>query len=297
MSVSAIGWAIEQQVSDPSVKLTLILLANCMNAETGKCCPSLKYLAAKCGQSERTVQRNLQRLEDGGLIERTPSFDKKGRQTSNAYKIADGGQKADTDVVGRASRASGEGDTRVRGEGDAGVSPIRGTGSKEPEKEPEGGNKGERPPESPADISILPRVLEQSESPAAPQSPVGHESYKIAADQPQRPDKGRSSRAPTKLPIPADLDLSEEMLTFAEERGWDRARSAGEFEHFKAYYTADGRLSADWSATWKNWVLRGLRFDDDQRQKARSGRATGPTTMVDTLLAHAVGVARQGYVQ
>jgi hypothetical protein len=105
MSLSAIRWAIEQQVSDPSAKLTLILLANCMHAETGKCCPSLKYLAAKSGQSERTVQRNLQRLVDEGFIERIPVFDGTGRQRSNDYKLAYGRQEVDTDVRARATRA------------------------------------------------------------------------------------------------------------------------------------------------------------------------------------------------
>jgi hypothetical protein len=99
------------------------------------------------------------------------------------------------------------------------------------------------------------------------------------------------------LPIPADLDLNEEMLAFAMERGWDRARCEGEFEHFKAYYADKGKLSADWSAGWKSWVLRGLRFDEKDRQEERTGRGTGPTAMVDSLLAHAADVARRGYVQ
>jgi hypothetical protein len=295
MSVSAIGWAIEQEVSDPSVKLTLILLANCMNAETGKCCPSLKYLASRCGQSERTVQRNLQRLVDEGLIQCLPQFGRTGRQCPNEYKLAC--RRGDTGVRGRASWASGVGDTGVVGEGDAGVTPLRGTGSREPEKEPEGGNERERPPESPADILISPPVPKQPESPAAPQSLAGYESYKPAADQPQRPNKGRSRRATIPLPIPADLELNEGMLKFAEERGWDRARCEGEFEHFKAYYAGNGKLFADWSAAWHNWVVRGLRFDERERQRARSDRATGATAMVDSLLAHAADVARRGYVQ
>ena len=94
------------------------------------------------------------------------------------------------------------------------------------------------------------------------------------------------------MPIPDDLELGEEMLTFAEERGWDRARCEGEFESFKVYYTHCGKPSANWSAAWKNWVLRGLRFDERERQRARSDRATGATAMVDSLLAHAAGVAR-----
>jgi hypothetical protein len=295
MSISAIGWAIEQEVSDPSVKLTLILLANCMNAETCRCCPSLKYLARKCGQSERTVQRNLQRLADEGLIERIPRFDATGRQSSNDYKLADGRQEVDTDVRVRATRMSGAGDTHVRGADDAGVAPIRGTGNREPGRETEEENKGERPPESPADILFSPRAFEQPEAPSAPQSLAGRESYEVAAE-PQLSNKGRTYRAPAKMPIPGDLKLGEEMLTFAEERGWDRGRCEGEFEHFKAYYAANGKPSADWPATWRNWVLRGLRFDRKEGQDNRAGGfSSRPTAMVDTLLAHAAEVAKSGY--
>jgi hypothetical protein len=97
--------------------------------------------------------------------------------------------------------------------------------------------------------------------------------------------------------LPSDLELAEEMAAYAEERGWDRARAEGEFEAFRAYYTANGKLAADWAAAWRNWVLRGLRFDSQERQKASSRRATGPTAMADALLAHAANVGRRGYVQ
>jgi hypothetical protein len=117
------------------------------------------------------------------------------------------------------------------------------------------------------------------------------ESYETTATQLLPPKKGRV-RATL---IPADLELDEEMHAYAVERGWDRARCEGEFEHFKNYYAAEGRLSADWSAGWRNWVLRGLRFDERERQRAQSDRATGPTAMVDSLLAHAAGIAREGF--
>jgi hypothetical protein len=184
------------------------------------------------------------------------------------------------------------GDTRVGREGDAHVAPKRGTGSKEPEREPEVGNKRGRPPERPADISISPEAAAQPESPAALQSSAD---YQTAAEQPHSRNIGTPRRAPAKIRIPADLDLGEEMLTFGNERGWDRARCEGEFEQFKAYYADNGKLSADWSAGWRNWVLRGLRFDERERQRAQSDRATGPTAMVDSLLAHAAGIAREGF--
>jgi hypothetical protein len=297
MSVFAIGWAIDQEVSDPSVKLTLILLANCMNAETGKCCPSLKYLAKKCGQSERTVQRHLQRLVDEGKVERTHRFHGTGRQGANDYslKVPDKSPRREGDpgVRGRATRAPGKGDTGVGGEVDIGVTLKREPERVEPERESERGTERGRPPENPADFLVAPATLAQPES-AAVQFSSPQESYETTTTQPPPSKKGRVRETRTKMPIPADLELSGEMLAFAEERGWDRARCQGEFEQFKNYYAAEGKLLADWSAAWRNWVLRGLRFDYQERG---SGRATGPTAMVDTLLAHAANVERQGYAQ
>jgi hypothetical protein len=300
MSVFAIGWAIDQEVSDPSVKLTLILLANCMNDVTGKCCPGLRYLAERCGQSERTVQRNLQRLVDEGKVERRPRFHGTGRQGVNDYSLKMPAKsplrEGDAGVWGRATRASGKGGTGVGGEGDVGVTPKREPERVEPERESERGTERGRPPENPTDFLVAPATLAQPES-GAVQFSSPQESYETTATQPPPSKKGRVRETRTKMPIPADLELDEEMHAYAVERGWDRARCEGEFEHFKNYYAAEGKLLADWSAGWRNWVLRGLRFNEKERQEKRSRRATGPTAMVDTLLAHAARVAGQEYAQ
>jgi Helix-turn-helix domain len=129
MSISAIRWAIDQEISDPSVKLTLILLANCMNSETGKCCPSLRHLAKKGGQSQRTVQRHLRQLMAESLISVTPASDSSGRQRSNDYSLnLKGTSKSarregvdSNDGVSRASRM--EGVAGAGGAGSGGASP------------------------------------------------------------------------------------------------------------------------------------------------------------------------------
>jgi Helix-turn-helix domain len=327
MSISAIRWAIDQEISDPSVKLTLILLANCMNSETGKCHPSLRYLAEKCGQSERTVQRHLRQLMSERLISVTPRSDFTGRQRSNDYSLDLKGtsKSARRDGVGLndgVSRASGtEGVADARGArsrgatpdvdegvtdavdlGDAGDTPYM---NQKEELEEIIRRKKERaraddspdgfivsPAQSEADISADPdttsRPQSSAETETAPEPPVPEESIGRRAWR-----GGRSG--PMSIPIPADLELSAHMLAFADERGWDCVRCEHEFELFKAYYGGNGDLAVDWGARWRSWVLRGLKFDDKERREAR-GRTTG-ATMADTLLAHAAAVARQGSVQ
>jgi hypothetical protein len=264
-----------------------------MNAETGKCCPSLKYLAKKCGQSERTVQRHLQRLVDEGKVERTPRFYGAGSQGANDYslKVTDKSarREGDAGVWGRATRASWKGDTGVGGEGDVGVTLKREPEKVEPERESERGSKRERAPENPTEFLESPATLAQPES-AAVQFSAPQESYETTATQ-LTPSKKGPVRA---TPIPANLELDEEMLAFGEKHGWDHQRCEHEFAHCKAWCMDKGRLSADWRAAWRNWVMRGLQFDEKARQENRAGRATGPTAMVDTLLAHAADVARQG---
>jgi Helix-turn-helix domain len=322
MSISAIRWAIDQEISDPSVKLTLILLANCMNSETGKCCPSLRYLAEKCCQSERTVQRHLRDLVTDGFIAVTCRVDPSGRQQSNAYNLNlnGNGKSARRDGVGPEdgmSRASGwEG---VAGAGGAGARAAVGDVDKGVTDDVDEGVTGDAPymnqkeePEertkrkegreharSPAGFTVSPAEPEPA-IPAEPDSIVRPRpsAERESARQSLAPEesRGRAARqggrpGPLSIPIPADLELDPQMLAFAEERGWDWGRCEREFQQFQAYYAAKGQLSADWGASWKSWVLRGLKFDDKERREAR-GRSSG-ATMADTLLAHAATVARQ----
>jgi Helix-turn-helix domain len=327
MSISAIRWAIDQEISDPSAKLTLILLANCMNSETGKCCPSLRHLAKKGGQSQRTVQRHLRQLMAESLISVTPASDSSGRQRSNDYSLnlkgtSKSARREGVDSNDGVSRSSGvEGVAGAGGAGSGGASPdvdqgvtdavdVGDTGdtpNMNQKEEPEEiiRRKKERaraddiadgfivsPAQSEADISANPDSTNGSQSPAegefAPKTPAPEESHGRAA--------GRGGRhGPAPIPIPADLELSADMLAFADERGWDCVRCEHEFELFKAYYGGNGDLAVDWGARWRSWVLRGLKFDEKERREGR-GRTTG-ATMADTLLAHAAAVARQGGVQ
>ena len=86
MSIRMISAAIDLDLS-PSDKLILILLANNANDETGDCFPSQSYLAKRSGLARGTVNRIINRLEDGGFIEVRPQYRDDGGRRSNRYRL------------------------------------------------------------------------------------------------------------------------------------------------------------------------------------------------------------------
>ena len=88
MSFVASAWAIScEAVQTPHQRLVLIILADCHNAETGRCDPSIAFLAKRCLISRRSVERCLSQLEGLGLISREKRFEGGVGQTSNAYRL------------------------------------------------------------------------------------------------------------------------------------------------------------------------------------------------------------------
>jgi len=71
MSFEAAAWAIKQRPESPTEKLILIALADCMNSETGRCFPSVDFLAEAALCSKRTAQRAIKSLESQGFINRS----------------------------------------------------------------------------------------------------------------------------------------------------------------------------------------------------------------------------------
>ena len=86
MSVQAIAWAIEQELT-PGAKLTLILLANRADEE-GHCWSSQERLAQDGGQGVSTVRRHLFDLEAAGLIERTRRRRRDGTWSSDDIRLS-----------------------------------------------------------------------------------------------------------------------------------------------------------------------------------------------------------------
>ena len=81
MSAEATFWAWNQEVTS-TLKLTLLALSNCHNESTGRCDPSIIYVASRTGLNKKTVQKNLVELEKLGLINR---ISRTG--TSTSYNI------------------------------------------------------------------------------------------------------------------------------------------------------------------------------------------------------------------
>ncbi len=67
MSAKATFWAWEQRVSSSS-KLVLLCLADCHNADSGQCNPSVTYISDKTGLNRKTVMIAVQNLFEMGLI-------------------------------------------------------------------------------------------------------------------------------------------------------------------------------------------------------------------------------------
>lgn len=112
MSIRAVSWALEYELSDPIAKLVLIGIADKYNDERGFAWPSVKWLATAASCSERTVRRKLTFLQERGLID----IDRRFNDTS-CYRIISNGYCNDTGdtVTGGDTVLSGGTDTAVTG--------------------------------------------------------------------------------------------------------------------------------------------------------------------------------------
>lgn len=86
MSAEAVGWALKQSL-DPPAKIILVTLADCMNTETGLCCPSQGFLAGVARCSKRTVIRRLTALEEEGYLQRSRRVDQAGHRSTDSYVL------------------------------------------------------------------------------------------------------------------------------------------------------------------------------------------------------------------
>ena len=84
MSVKAISWAFEQNVTPSAAKFVLVALAN-YGDQQGYCYPSQEMLAKDTGQSDRSVRSHLIYLEERGLIRRERRSNRHGHRMPDAY--------------------------------------------------------------------------------------------------------------------------------------------------------------------------------------------------------------------
>lgn len=122
MSVKAITWAFEQQVSG-NEKVVLLSLADYSN-ERGECWPSINRLVERACVSESTVHRVLVALAAKGLIQKEAQADNGGRSTVNKYRLC----------ISECQRVSADVSVYQRGQGEGvnltppGVTSDRGEG-------------------------------------------------------------------------------------------------------------------------------------------------------------------------
>lgn len=127
MSIQAVAWVLDQNISDAAAKLVLISLANALNGRTGRCFPTIETICSESSCSKSTALRKLKWLEGEGWISINSEFGADGRQLANSYTL---GCQIDTP---RVSTRHGEGFTRDTPEGVSCDTPT-----KEPEEIPEG---------------------------------------------------------------------------------------------------------------------------------------------------------------
>ena len=82
MSFDAMRWVMKQDL--PAMqKMLLMMLADATNEGTGRCDPSKQTIAKKAGMSVRSVDDNLLKLRNRGLI----NFESSRGWKSNKYKL------------------------------------------------------------------------------------------------------------------------------------------------------------------------------------------------------------------
>jgi len=82
MSIKAVSWALEVDMSDAIAKLVLIGIADKYNEERGFGWPSVKWLATVAGCSDRTIRRKLTDLQEQGYL----AIDRRFNDTS-CYRL------------------------------------------------------------------------------------------------------------------------------------------------------------------------------------------------------------------
>lgn len=87
MSNEVQNWAREQRTGDPVAKAILVSIANWANPAGGECYPSIRRIAEDVEVSERTVQRHVARLEEGGFLRRVERIRTDGARSSNGFEF------------------------------------------------------------------------------------------------------------------------------------------------------------------------------------------------------------------
>lgn len=131
MTIKAMTWAFEQPLAG-NEKVVLLALADAAN-DDGVCWPSIPNIAAKAHVSDRTVQRVIRQLIDGGYVSTVSRSHENGRYAANKYvlQMGDGDRLTPLEVVEEVEELDGDslsdGDSGVTMDGDSCVTTLEGT--------------------------------------------------------------------------------------------------------------------------------------------------------------------------
>lgn len=221
MSMKWMVWAFEQTVGSPTAKFVLVKLADNTNERSNVCWPSIKLMAEQTELSERSVQRALKELEDGGFIATGKQFAEDGRQSSNSYRLC-----------------PGEGDRMTRGLSPGG---RHGGGDSDAVSPGAGVSVSPKPSNTRTQKNL---VLEPPASgDAAPSKPLKTPRKMIGDYQPDAEAKVRACaywRERGRLDLVSSVD--------------------DEIARFVAHHKATGSRMADWDAAWQTWYSNAIQF-------------------------------------
>jgi hypothetical protein len=228
MSVWAQSWAFEQHVGVPGAKFVLISLAAFADEE-GVCYPSQQTLADMTEQGQRTVRRHLETLEALGFIARTTRRRYNGKWNSDSFKLLAPAERLRPNRP-QAKMAAGQNDRRPE-QPEANLT----AGQKEPSQRP----KTTQP-------------AAKNDTGQRPDWPA------IKSIEPSEETSGEPSVAPRHraVAISTPFDVDEEMAHWAIDKGMSREFVERETEKFVNYFISTGRTMRDWTAAWRNWLLR-----------------------------------------
>ena len=86
MSFQAMTWAVDHEL--PAMqKIVLMMMANRFNEDEGYCWPSHDLLAKECGMDKRSVIRQIDKLQDAGLVTTVKTKLNNGLNSGNKYKL------------------------------------------------------------------------------------------------------------------------------------------------------------------------------------------------------------------
>ena len=220
MSFQAMTWAVRQELPLRE-KMVLMMLANRVNADTGRCDPSIQRLAIDCGMSKDSVRRALVELAKRDLIE-VLRRSREGVQLPNHYRVLAGPE--DGIGIGSDPEEAEGGDASLRGV----VAHSEGG-----EAHSEGGSSTQR--------GGVVAVCDPNQR-----------------DKPVRePEKRRATRLPADWTLPDEwrdwaISLGHSKQTVSLE--------AEKFRDYWCAKSGKDATKLNWLMTWRNW-MRNVRVD------------------------------------